>query len=201
MRNTGATWKKARRLNISLSETGNETKKRPYGPGQHGNDRKKKTSEYGKQLIEKQKLRELYGVNERQFVRLFKIARKSAKVTGLAFIQILESRLDNLVFRLGFARTRKGARQLVNHGHVLLNGKKVDIPSYICSVGDVIALTNGAKAMKVVKESLESAPTIGKYLEFNKEKLEGKYVRFPERNELTQEVDESSIIEYYNKLL
>lgn len=201
MRNTGSTWKISRRLNISLTETGVETKKRPYGPGQHGNSRKKKSSEYGKQLIEKQKLRELYGVNERQFVRLFRIAKKDPEVTGLAFIRILESRLDNLAYRLGFAKTRKGARQLVTHGHILLNGKKVDIPSVICKPGDEITLKDSSKTLKVVKESLESAPAVAKFLDFNKDTLVGKYVRLPERNELTQDVDESSIIEFYNKRL
>ena len=201
MRNTGSTWKKSRYLNISLSETGVELKKRPYGPGQHGNSKKRKPSEYGKQLIEKQKLRELYGINERQFVRLFKIAQKSPEITGLAFLQMLESRLDNLVFRFGFSKTRKGARQLVNHGHVLVNGKKIDIPSFDCKIGDVITLKDKSKSLKVVKESLETAPSVNKYLDFNKEKLEGKYVRLPERNELTQDVNEAAIIEYYNKLL
>ena len=126
-RYTGADWKLSRRLNFSILETGKELAKRPYGPGQHGNDRKKKPSEYGRQLIEKQKLRLMYGVNERQFRRLFLMASSSKEVTGIAFMRILESRLDNLVYRMGFARTRRAARQLVNHGHILVNGKKVDI--------------------------------------------------------------------------
>ena len=124
MRNTGSDWKRSRHLGFSILETGKELSKRPYGPGQHGNDRKKKASEYGKQLLEKQKLRSMYGVNERQFRRLFMLALKSKEVTGFAFMKLLESRLDNLVFRMGFARTRKAARQLVNHGHVCVNGKK-----------------------------------------------------------------------------
>ena len=125
MRYTGPDWKRSRRLGYSILETGKETRKRPYGPGQHGKSRRRKQSEYAKQLIEKQKLRHTYGVNERQFQRLFLLAMKNKDtVTGTAFIQILESRLDNLVFRLGFARTRRQARQLVNHGHMLVNGKK-----------------------------------------------------------------------------
>src|SRR5574344_933352 len=127
MKNTKPTWKRSRRLHYSLLETGVETKKRDYAPGQHGQD-KKKMSEYGKQLAEKQKLRDMYGVNERQFRRLFILASKSSGVTGLEFMRILESRLDNLVYRMGFAPTRKCARQLVNHGHFTVNGKKVDIP-------------------------------------------------------------------------
>ena len=125
MRYTGSTWKKSRHLGFSILETEKEFSKRRYGPGQHGNDRKKKASEYGKQLLEKQKLRTMYGVNERQFRRLFMLALKSKEVTGFAFMKLLESRLDNLVYRMGFARTRRAARQLVNHGHVLVNGKKV----------------------------------------------------------------------------
>jgi ribosomal protein S4 len=108
-------------------------------------------------LLEKQKLKELYGVNERQFRRLFMIAKKDKTVTGLAFFRILESRLDNLVYRMGFARTRAAARQLVNHGHITVNGKKVDIPSYLCKVGDVIALKEKTP-LKVVKESFDGKP-------------------------------------------
>ena len=144
-RYTGADWKLSRRLNFSILETGKELAKRPYGPGQHGNDRKKKPSEYGRQLIEKQKLRLMYGVNERQFRRLFLMASSSKEVTGIAFMRILESRLDNLVYRMGFARTRRAARQLVNHGHILVNGKKVDIPSYLCKVNDVISVKETSK--------------------------------------------------------
>src|SRR5574344_3128282 len=134
-RYTGPSWKVSRRLGYSTLETGRELAKRPYGPGQHGNNRRKKVSEYGKQLNEKQKLRETYGVSEKQFRRLFVIAKANKEVvTGLAFMRLLETRLDNLVYRLGFARTRRQARQLVNHGHVLVNGKKVDIPSYLVKI-------------------------------------------------------------------
>ena len=195
---TGSKWKLSRRLGFSILETGDETKKRAYGPGQHGNDRKRKPSEYGTQLVEKQKLRLLYGVNERQFRRLFLIAKKDPTVTGLAFFRILESRLDNMVYRIGFARTRAGARQLVNHGHILVNGKKVDVPSYLCSVGDVISVK---EPLKVVKESLEARPTTVPYVTVNPEKLEGTFARLPERNELSQEIKESQIIEYYNRKL
>ena len=154
MRYTGSDYKRSRRLGFSTLETGKEIARRPYGPGQHGNDRKKKPSEYGKQLLEKQKLEQMYGVNERQFRRLFILAKKSNEVTGLAFFRILESRLDNLVYRMGFARTRRAARQLVNHGHVTVNGSKVDIPSYLCSVGDKIAIKEGHE-LAVVKAALE----------------------------------------------
>lgn len=201
MRYTGSDWKRSRRLGFSTLETGKELAKRPYGPGQHRKDRKKKLSEYGKQLVEKQKLRQMYGVNERQFRRLFMIALASKEVTGVAFMKLLESRLDNLVFRMGFAKTRKGARQLVNHGHIEVNGKKVDIPSALCSVGDVIAIRENSKDLKVVKESLEAVTNNNAWVEVDKEKLSGKYVREVERNELTKEITESQIVEYYNRKL
>ena len=199
-RYTGSTWKQSRRLNYSLSETGDELKKRPYGPGQHGQDRKRKPSEYGIQLIEKQKLRELYGVSERQFRRLFILAKKDPTVTGLAFFRILESRLDNLVFRMGFSRTRAGARQFVNHGHVTVNGKKVDIPSYLCKVGDVIGFKEESP-LKVVKEALEGKPAVPPYVTVDADAFKGTFARLPERNELALNINEAQIIEYYNRLL
>lgn len=201
MRYTGSSWKQSRRLGFSTLETGKELAKRPYGPGQHGNDRKKKLSEYGKQLTEKQKLRQMYGVNERQFRRLFMLALKSKEVTGVAFMKLLESRLDNLVFRMGFARTRRGARQLVNHGHILVNGKKLDIPSALCSVGDVISVKESSKSLKVIKESLDSLATKCAWVDVDVEKLSGKYVREVERNELPQDIQESQIVEFYNRKL
>ena len=199
-RYTDSIWKKSRHLNFSVLENGEELKKRPYGPGQHGQDRKRKPSEYGIQLLEKQKLRTLYGVNERQFRRLFMLAKKDPTVTGLAFFRILESRLDNLVYRMGFARPRAGARQLVNHGHILVNGKKVDIPSYLCNVGDVISLKE-TSPLKVVKESLDSKPASVGYVTVDAEKFSGTFTRLPERNELSQDIQESQIIEYYNRKL
>ena len=199
-RYTGSSWKKSRHLNFSTLETGEELKKRAYGPGQHGQDRKRKPSEYGIQLLEKQKLRTIYGVNERQFRRLFLIAKKDPTVTGLAFFRILESRLDNLVYRMGFARTRAGARQLVNHGHILVNGKKVDIASYLCKVGDKISLKE-TSPLKVVRESLDSVATTVAYVKVDKEKIEGIFEREPERNELPSDIIESQIIKYYNRKL
>ena len=193
-------WKRSRHLSFSILETGDELKKRPYGPGQHGQDRKRKSSEYGLQLLEKQKLRSLYGVSERQFRRLFLIAKKDPTVTGLAFFRILESRLDNLVFRMGFARSRAAARQLVAHGHVLVNGKKVDVPSYLCSVNDVISFKEDSP-LKCVKESLDSRPASVGYVKVDAEKFLGTFLREPERNELAQEINEAQIIEYYNRKL
>lgn len=201
MRYTGSNWKRSRRLGFSTLETGKELAKRPYGPGQHGNDRKRRPSEYGKQLIEKQKLRHMYDVNERQFRRLFMIALRSTEVTGYAFMKLLESRLDNLVFRMGLARTRRGARQLVNHGHIEVNGKKVDIPSYLCTVGDVISVRENSRDLKVIKESLDSLATKVGWVEVDHEKLSGKFVREVDRKELPQDIVESQIVEYYNRKL
>lgn len=201
MRYTGSDWKRSRRLKFSTLETGEEFAKRDYGPGQHGNARKRKSSEYGKQLVEKQKLRFMYGVNERQFRRLFMKALASKEVTGFAFMKLLESRLDNLVFRLGYARTRKGARQLVNHGHILVNGTKVDIASYLCKVGDVISVKESAKEMKAIKESLASNTRKFGYVEVDVEKMSGKYTREPSRDELPRDISESQIVEFYNRKL
>ena len=201
-RYTGPTWKISRRLGYSILETGVELKKRTYGPGPHAKDKRKKPSEYGKQLIEKQKLRETYGVSERQFQRLFLIAKSTkGAVTGVVFMQILESRLDNLVYRMGFARTRRQARQLVNHGHILVNDKKVDIPSYLVNVGDVISVRETSKDLAIIKSSLESMTNTVSYVEVDKEKECGKFVRLPERNELTRDIDESQIVEFYNRKL
>jgi small subunit ribosomal protein S4 len=201
MRFRGSDWKRSRRLGFSTLETGKELARRPYGPGQHGNARKKKPSEYGKQLLEKQKLRFTYGVNERQFRRLFLIALKSKEVTGVRFMQILESRLDNLVYRMGIVKTRKAARQLVNHGHITVNGAKLDIPSYLCNVNDVIGVHEKSRDLVIIKASLEATAGTLAYVSFNKEKLEGVFSRLPERNELPQDINEAQIVEYYNRLL
>jgi small subunit ribosomal protein S4 len=200
-RYTGPAWKVSRRLGFSTLETGRELSKRAYPPGQHGPDRRKKLTEYGKQLVEKQKVRAMYGVNERQLRRLFVIAQKSDNVTGTEFLSILESRLDNLVYRLGLSRTRRGARQLVNHGHIVVNGKKVDIASYLCAPGDKISLGETSRGLKAVTESLAVAPAYVPYVSFNKEKLEGVFVRKPERNEMNPEILDNLIIEYYNRLV
>src|SRR5574344_1920136 len=137
---TGSTNRKSRRLGFSSLENGKELAKRPYAPGQHGQSRGKKLSNYGIQLHEKQKVRLMYGVGEKQFKRAFEAAGKMKGVHGENLLKLLESRLDNLVYRIGFSTTRRGARQLVNHGHITVNGKKVDIASYRCVPGDVIAV-------------------------------------------------------------
>jgi len=198
-RYTGSTWKVSRRLGFSILETGREIAKRNTVPGQHGSERRKKLTEYGKQLQEKQKVRFMYGVSERQFQRLFIQAKKAKGVTGLEFFRILESRLDNVCYRMGLARTRAGARQLVNHGHIIVDGKKVDIPSYLVKPGQKISLKETSKNLKCVQEALEVAGTTVGFVSFDKEKMIGEYLRSPERNELNQEIDESLIVEFYNR--
>lgn len=200
-RYTGPSWKVSRRLGYSTLETGRELAKRDYAPGAHGNDRRKKKSEYGLQLAEKQKLRMTYGVSERQFQRLYIMAKKEHGVTGLNFMRILETRLDNLVFHLGFARTRRGARQLVAHGHITVDGKRVDIPSYLVSVGQVISIREKDLNLKVINEALEVNTHTVPYVELDKDKKEGKLVRLPERNEFLQEINEAAIVEFYNRKL
>ncbi|MBN2908771.1 MULTISPECIES: 30S ribosomal protein S4 [Polycladomyces] len=197
-RYTGPRWKLSRRLGISLSGTGKELK-RPYPPGQHGPGQRRKLSEYGLQLQEKQKLRLMYGLNEKQFRNLFDRAGKMKGVHGENFLKLLESRLDNLVYRLGFARTRAQARQLVVHGHITVNGKKVDRPSYQVQVGDVIGLREKSRNLQVVKEALEDRQFLPEYLEFDESKMEGTYKRLPERSELPAEINERMIVEFYSR--
>ena len=198
-RYTGPQWKKSRRLGFSTLETGKELAKRPYAPGQHGQKRKKPT-EYGLQLAEKQKVRHMYGVNEKQFRNTFFRASKMEGITGYNFFCLLESRLDNVVYRLGFAATRRQARQLVNHGHFLVNGIKTDIPSAHVKVGDVIEVREKSKNLSVIKESLASRNHVPGFVEVNADTLVGKFTRLPERSELNQEINEALIVEYYNRL-
>ena len=198
-RYTGPNYKRARRVGFSIEETGKELARRPYGPGQHGNDRKGKLSDYGTQLKEKQKVRFMYGVNERQFRKTFEEACKMRGSNGENFLRLLESRLDNLVYRIGFASTRRGARQLVNHGHVTVNGKKVDIPSYRVKVGDVISIKEDHKNLKVVAESLAKVTKRVEFINYDENKMAGTYVRLPERNELNADINEALIVEFYNR--
>jgi small subunit ribosomal protein S4 len=197
-RYTGPKFKLSRRLGISLSGTGKELK-RPFPPGQHGPGQRKKLSGYGLQLQEKQKLRHMYGLSEKQFRNLFERATKRPGIAGENFMILLESRLDNLVYRLGFANSRAGARQLVAHGHVTVNGKKVDIPSYTVTPGEVIGLRERSRNLAVVKEALANRNYLPNYLEFNEQAMEGRYVRLPERSELPAEIDEKQIVEFYSR--
>ena len=198
-RYTGSTWKVSRRLGFSLSETGKELRKRPYPPGQHGQNQRRKLSNYGLQLQEKQKLRFLYGLSEKQFKNLFQEASKMPGITGENFMILLESRLDNLVFRLGFARSRAGARQLVTHGHITVDGKKVDIPSYRVSVGQVIGLREKSRNLAVVEDALEVRPSVPEYLSYDENARTGELIRLPRRDELNPDINEAEIVEFYSK--
>jgi ribosomal protein S4, bacterial/organelle type len=198
-RYTGSSYKQARRVGFSLLETGKELTKRPYGPGQHGAARKGKPSDYGVQLKEKQKVRFMYGINERQFRNIFDEAGKMKGIHGENFLKLLEARLDNLVYRLGFASTRRAARQLVNHGHITVDGNKVDIPSFRVKLGSTIAIKEADKDMIVVKAALEKVLNRVEYVTFDANKLAGTFVRYPERNELIADIDESLIVEFYSR--
>ena len=198
-RYTGPVWKLSRRLSFSILETGEELKKRQYAPGQHGPTKRIKLSGYGTQLRGKQRIRNMYGLNERQFYNTYKKAEKMGGVVGTDFLTLLESRLDNMVYRLGMARTRRGARQIVNHGHILVNGEKVNIPSYTLKVGDVISVKENSKNHPAIIDALEATVSTPAWVSMDKKKLEGKFVRLPERSELNSEIDETLIVEYYNR--
>jgi len=196
-RYTGPRHKLARRLGISLDGTGKDLK-RNYPPGQHGQNRRK-LSEYGIQLQEKQKLRHMYGMNEKPFRKLFSQATKMPGVAGANFMKLLESRLDNLVYRLGLAASRPAARQLVVHGHITVNGKKVNVPSYRVQPGDVIGVREKSQNLEIIKDALAARTYLPNYLSFNDSTLEGTYVRLPEREEMNAEINETLIVEYYSR--
>ena len=198
---TGSTWKVSRRLNFSISETGKELARRPYAPGQHGKTRRVKLTNYGLQKQEKQRIRNVYQISEKQFANLYKKANKKAGATGENFLVMLESRLDNIVYRMGFATTRRAARQLVNHGHILVDGKKVDIPSYALKPGMVVEVAEKDKNKAFINDAVAAATSFVDFVEVDKDTKKGKYVRYPERAELfkDQPINELLIVEYYNR--
>lgn len=198
-RYTGPVWKVSRRLGFSILETGEELQRRTYAPGQHGPTKRVKLSNYGLQLREKQRIRNMYGLNERQFHNTYVKATKMKGVTGHNLLFLLESRLDNVVYRMGFARTRRAARQLVNHGHILVNGKKVDIPSALVKVGSEIQVKEKSLNMASIAEALEANINTPAFVNVDKEAKKGTFLRLPERNELNQEINESLIVEFYNR--
>ena len=198
-RYTGPQYKKSRRLGFSTLENGKELARRPYAPGIHGADRRRKSSEYGVQLAEKQKVRFMYGLNEKQFRKTFDRASKMKGIAGENFLNLLECRLDNMVYRMGMSKTRRGARQVVNHGHIMVNGIKVDIPSYEVKVGDVVTVKEQSLEHPAIKEAVEATLSLPKFVEFDKNKLTGKLLRLPDRSELNPEINESLVVEYYNR--
>ena len=195
----GPAFKKSRRYGFSTLETGKELRRKPTAPGIHGTSRRK-LSEYGVQLQEKQKVRFMYGLSEKQFRKTFDAAGKMQGIHGTNLLILLESRLDNLVYRMGFAKTRRAARQLVNHGHIAVDGKKVDIPSYRVKIGDVVSLKEDDKNLKVVNESLEKTTKRVDFISYDEAKKEATYLRRPERSELNADINEALIVEYYSRV-
>ena len=199
-RYTGPNNKQARRVSFSILENGKDIAKRPYGPGQHGKDKKRKPSNYAIQLNEKQKVRFMYGISEKQFKKLVNDSAKMKGVHGENLLILLESRLDNLVYRAGFATTRRGARQLVNHGHITVNCKKVDNPSYRVKPGDVIAIKENSADHKGIEIALANKIKRVDFINYDEAKRTATYVRYPERSELNAEINESLIVEFYSRV-
>ncbi|QCZ36540.1 30S ribosomal protein S4 [Mycoplasma nasistruthionis] len=197
-RYTGPVFKKSRRLGFSILETGKEFakgKKRTYAPGQHGNKRVK-LSEYGLHLYEKQKVKYLFGVSEKQLRKVFQKAVKAKGITGTNLLQLLEVRLDNLVYRAGFATTRRQARQLVNHNHFTVDGKKANIPSMSISLGSTVELKEKSRTNKQIAEALEAkAPAAW----LTRKDFSFKLDRLPERNEIHSEIKDALVVEFYSK--
>ncbi len=200
-RYTGPKTKIARKFGEPIFGPDKAFEKKNYPPGQHGNNkRRRKESEYGIQLKEKQKVKYTYGVLERQFSNLFKKASGSKGITGEVLLQLLESRLDNVVYRLGVAPTRDGARQFVSHRHITVNGKVVNIPSFTVRAGDVIGVREKSKTLEAITESLSSARYANfPWLEWDEEKMLGKFLNLPAREEIPENIQEQLIVELYSK--
>jgi len=199
LRHTGSKDRLSRKFGEILSGMPDfEISKRPYPPGQHGQKRSK-SSEYGGLLHEKQKLRLSYGISEKQFSNYFQKANKVKGPTGEILITLLETRLDNVVYRMGFTSTLSAARQLVSHGHVLVNGKKIDIPSYPVKAGSEISLREKVAKLDVVKEALKNNPQVLDYLKVDKDACKGKLVEMPNRAQVPVIINERLIVEYYSR--
>ena len=174
--------------------------KKPYPPGMHGSShRRKKESEYGVQLQEKQKAKYTYGILERQFRKTFAMATKKKGITGEVLLQLIEARLDNVVYRLGIAPTRRAARQLVSHRHIVVNGEVVNVPSFSLKEGDVIGVREKAKSLEVITESLASRSNKFSWLDWDEEKKQGKFMNYPPREEIPENIREQLIVELYSK--
>ncbi len=192
--------KVARKFNDPIFGPSKSVQKKPYGPGQHGRGRRKKKSEYAIQLNEKQKAKYTYGILERQFANLFHKASRKSGITGEVLLQLLESRLDNVVFRLGISPTRSGARQLVLHKHILVNGDVVNIASFTLKTGDIISVREKSKSLEVIINSLTSNRA-QKYpwLEWDDSEKSGRFMQLPEREEIPENIQEQLIVELYSK--
>ncbi|MCQ2351027.1 MAG: 30S ribosomal protein S4 [Paludibacteraceae bacterium] len=199
-RYTGPKTKIARKLGEAIYGADKVLTKKNYPPGQHGNNRKRKTSEYGTQLKEKQKAKYTYGVLERQFANLFDKAQRSKGITGVILLQLLESRLDNVVYRLGIAKTRNAARQLVSHKHIVVNGEVVNIPSYQVKQGDVVGVREKSKSLENIVDALAGF-NHSKYpwIEFDESSKSGKFLHLPDREDIPENIKEQLIVELYSK--
>ena len=175
--------------------------RRPYPPGQHGQKRARRPSDYAVRLREKQKLRRIYGISERQFRNLYEEANRRQGVTGETMLQMLELRLDNVVYRLGFAVSRRQARQLVRHGHITVNGRRVDLPSYRVRPGDEIAVAEKSRNLELIRQNLEAMKgrKVGPWLSLDVEGMKGKFLRLPDREDLALPVNEQLVIEFYSR--
>jgi small subunit ribosomal protein S4 len=192
--------KVARRFNDPIFGPSKALQKKSYPPGMHGRNKRRKQSEYAVQLNEKQKAKYTYGVLERQFANTFEKASRKTGITGEVLLQLLESRLDNIVFRLGIAPSRRAARQLVLHKHIVVNGDVVNIPSFTVKVGDLVGVREKSKSLQVVTESL-AARSAKKYpwLEWDSTQLTGKMINLPQREEIPENIQEQLIVELYSK--
>lgn len=199
-RYTGPKTKIARKFGEAIFGDDKSFEKRNYPPGQHGNARRRgKKSEYAIQLTEKQKAKYTYGILERQFRNMFKKATGAPGITGEVLLQMCESRLDNVVYRMGISPTRAGARQLVSHQHITVNGEKVNIPSYQLRPGDVVAVREKSKSLGTINVSLESTSRVYEWITWNGEKKEGTFVSIPERIQIPENINEQLIVELYSK--
>ena len=199
-RYTGPKTKIARKFGEPIFGDDKSFEKRNYPPGQHGNARRRgKKSEYAVQLMEKQKAKFTYGILERQFRNLFEKASRNKGVTGEVLLQLCESRLDNVVYRMGLSPTRSGARQLVSHRHVTINGSILNIPSYQVKVGDVVGVREKSKTLNIILESKGKDASTYEWLSWNKEQLQGTFVSIPERLQIPENIKEQLIVELYSK--
>ena len=199
-RYTGPKTKIARKFGQAIFGEDKSFEKRNYPPGQHGNNRRRgKKSEYAIQLMEKQKAKYTYGVLERQFRNMFKKATAAQGITGEVLLQLCESRLDNVVYRMGVAPSRSGARQLVSHRHITVNGKKVNVPSYQLKAGDVVGVREKSKSLEVIQNSLANSSQVYEWITWNSDTMEGTYVAVPARIQIPEQINEQFIVELYSK--
>ena len=199
-RYTGPKTKIARKFGQAIFGDDKAFDKRNYPPGQHGaNKRRGKKSEYAIQLMEKQKAKYTYGILERQFRNMFKRATAAQGITGEVLLQLCESRLDNVVYRMGIAPTRSGARQLVSHRHITVNGKKVNIPSYQLKAGDIIGVREKSKSLEAIQNSLANSSNVYEWITWNKDTMQGTYVSVPARIQIPEQINEQFIVELYSK--